>query len=100
MNKTTWYTVVIAMECLLENEPEDQLFSEELVIISAASPNEAESKAQAKGISMNHTYLNENQQRVTWVFRSVLEVHKVIHDELKDGTEIYSRMLPQFGKAG
>jgi len=90
MNAQFWYVVRILMRCsvCVDNEP---LFSEEFVLMRAASYEEAYRKAEAKGKELSHSYENDAGTEVRWILESILEVRRVTSDVLGDGCEIYAR---------
>jgi hypothetical protein len=73
----------------VENEP---LFSEEFVLVRAVSYEEAYGKAEAKGVSLSHSYQNDAGEEVRWTLESILEVKRTIDDDIGDGCEIYARI--------
>lgn len=90
MSVQFWYLVRILMRCSAEvdNEP---LFSEEFVLVRATSYDEAYGKAETKGGTLNHSYQNDSGIEVCWTFQSVLEVRRIMDDDIGDGCEIYAR---------
>jgi hypothetical protein len=76
------------------NVNNEALFSEEFVLVRAASYEEAYRKAEAKGGGlMSHSYQNDAGEEVRWTFESILEVKRTIDDDIGDGCEIYARIL-------
>jgi hypothetical protein len=90
MSDQSWYLARLLMKCSanVENEP---LFLEEFILLRGGSYDEAYEKAETKGRSMAHSYLNDAGGEVQWAFQSVLEIRRLIDDELVDGSELYSR---------
>lgn len=71
------------------------LFSEEFVLLRAESYEEAYGKSGAKGVSMEHSYLNDEKEKVCWTLQGVLEVRQLLDEEITDGTEVYSRTVSE-----
>jgi len=90
MSVQFWYLVRILMMCSA-NVDNEALFSEEFVLVQAVSYNEAYGKAEAKGANLSHTYQNDAGDEVRWMFESILEVRRIMSDEIGDGSEIYAR---------
>jgi hypothetical protein len=90
MSDQSWYLARLLMKCSakVDNEP---LFSEEFVLLRGGSYDEVYEKAETKGRKMAHSYLNDEGHEVRWTFQSVLEIRRVIDDELIDGSELFAR---------
>jgi Domain of unknown function (DUF4288) len=92
MTTLYWYLARILTRCSVEIDQEE-LFSEEFVLLRAASYEEAHRKALAKGETLRHSYLNGAREEVKWSPESVLEVKRILTDNIEDGCEIYARLL-------
>jgi hypothetical protein len=90
MSVQFWYLVRVLMGCSVDIDGEP-LFSEEFVLVRAVSYDEAYGKAEAKGQELCHSYQNDAGVEVCWTFRSVLEVRRIMDDDIGDGCEIYAR---------
>lgn len=88
----SWYLARLLMKSSI-NYDSGSLFMEEFVLTRADSYDEAYAKASNKGVTMEHSYLNERGETIYWSFQCVLEIKEVIDDEILDGTEIYARTL-------
>jgi hypothetical protein len=54
----------------------------------AGSYVEAHHKAEVKGESLSHSYLNGAGNEVRWIFQAVLEVKRILDHNIGDGSEI------------
>jgi hypothetical protein len=90
MSDQVWYVARILLRCsaVVDDQP---LFSEEFVLLKAASYAEAHHKAEVKGGSLGHSYLNGAGDEVRWTFQAVLEVKRTVDHAIGDGSEIYAR---------
>lgn len=91
MSDQSWYLARLLMKCSakVDNEP---LFSEEFVLLRGGCYDEVHEKAETKGRNMAHSNLNDEGHEVRWTFQSVLEIRRLIDDELMDGCELYARI--------
>ena len=91
MSSQFWYLVRILMRCSA-NFDNEALFSEEFVLVRAVSYEEAYGKAEAKSVGLSHSYQNDVKGEVRWIFESILEVKRIMSDDIGDGCEIYARI--------
>jgi hypothetical protein len=86
-----YYIAVILYESSSETPGYKPLYQESFVLIKAASEEEAKVKAQAHGAKEETSYLNENQETITWSLKQLIDVTPVLDERLDDGTELYVR---------
>lgn len=65
-------------------------FDEQIRLIEAKDKLDALLKARLIGIKEEHTFTNEQDEDVNWVFVDVVELRMI--DEFKDGMELCSRI--------
>ena len=65
-------------------------FDEQIRLIEAKDKLEALLKARLIGIKEEHTFTNEQDEDVNWVFVDVVELRLI--DDFKDGMELCSRI--------
>lgn len=81
-----WYIAELVMECRVEREPLNVIHVN-IVLVRANSPEEAFEKAEQLGRNGEDTYLNPNNQIVTFTYRGLRDLN-IIHDELEHGGEL------------
>jgi hypothetical protein len=83
-----WYIAKIVFNIVSENTPHNPQFDEQIRLIAGESNEDAFLKAYALGIREEESFLNNNQNKVTWEFINVAEIIPV--KNLEDGAELYS----------
>ena len=69
------------------------LYEETIRLMVSKDIVEAQEKAAALGLRLQHSYYNESGQEVTWRFEAVLEVQDLCEAELGDGIEVFSTLF-------
>lgn len=82
-----WYIAKIVFRISSGEKPQ---FDEHLRLIQAGNFEEAFLKARMLGILEEDSFMNHSNQKVSWEFINVADLCPIT--ELKDGTEIYSRI--------
>jgi hypothetical protein len=72
---------------------EDDLWEQQVIIIDAPTETDARIQAEQMGRRKEHEYISVTGDRVRWVFRCVETVFELFDEQLKHGTEVYSRFL-------
>ena len=85
----TWYIAKIIFRISSEGANKPQ-FDEHLRLVAANSFDEAFLKARMLGICGEDSFLNNRKKTVKWEFINVAELNAI--SELKDGSELYSRI--------
>jgi hypothetical protein len=93
-----WYNAVLAIELQHPDEPPEVALTTErrVIVLRAGSDDEALAKAgeRCEALKPEVEYLNQYGDRVRWVCREVLSVTQLDADELRDGTEVFSELIP------
>ncbi len=84
-----WFGVRIVLECVIPDDAAKKVFEDKVIVVSASSEQEAESRGRQFGREAEHQYANSDGQPVSWVFREVLDVCSLSDDGLRDGSEVY-----------
>jgi len=87
------YFVCILFESHIDGAGEEDALSEESIrFVVANNYDEAREKAARFGRAAEHSYLNNDGERVSWKFVSVMDVQEFCDAKIDDGTEVYSRL--------
>ncbi|MEU4571520.1 DUF4288 domain-containing protein [Nonomuraea sp. NPDC023979] len=73
-------------------------YSEDIVLIHAASIEEARAAAEAMGHEETSSYKNVYDETVTWSFIGVADVRAALYDTLDDDITLYSRSFDDLGQ--
>lgn len=87
LNTTKWYIAEVVQECCVENDSRNVVHVN-VVLICAVSPEDAFEKAEQLGRESEDTYLNPNNEVVTYTYRGLRNLYVVDDDELEHGTEL------------
>jgi uncharacterized protein DUF4288 len=91
-----WYAARMLFLSLINGEPgPEPLYEERVVLLRAASNEDAEVKARRYGVREGHEYENKEKQTVTWILRSVCEISRVEDAQSDKGWEVSSRYLSE-----
>jgi hypothetical protein len=82
-----WYLAGVVEEIVIEGDPRNVVHIN-THLIEAGSPDEAFRKANELGRAGEHEYTNMDGKQVCVSFRGLRSL-EVIHDELKDGAELF-----------
>jgi hypothetical protein len=85
-----WYLTKLVFRIICGDGDHTPQFDEQLRLISAASKEDAFTKAKQLGEKEQETFYNRKHQLVQWQFINVSELYKL--SELIDGAELYSRI--------
>ncbi len=99
-----WYAVVLLFESTILGEANkdkiDELYSnkfklyeEQIIVVRAQSSDHAYKKAEAEAIKQEMEYRNLYDQLVQRKFVDSLNCQCLFDDEIRSGTEIYSRLF-------
>ena len=86
-----WYIAKVIFKVSNVSRLQTTQFDEHLRLIQANGFEEALLKARILGITEEDQFINDKQQTVKWEFVNVADLLPL--NELKDGTEVYSRIL-------
>lgn len=88
-----WYAVNILYRSEhIPTETKPTIWEESILLIEARSEEEARSEGERIGRSEAHTYEVEDGL-VIWSFEQIDRVYAVDGEELRSGTEVFSRFL-------
>jgi hypothetical protein len=89
-----WYSASILFESV-HNEKMDvnDMWEEQIVLIVANSEEEARAEAEKIGKEREHRYISATGDHVQWEFRQVEAIFELFDNELRPGTEVFSRFL-------
>lgn len=89
--KMHWYSALVAFESLLPiSAPSASVFEIRAVLLRAGTDDAARKKAEQIGRDEQHEYNNSLGERITWLFREVLDVCCLSWVEsFSEGTETY-----------
>jgi len=88
-----WFSAVLTFEAEINGTSEDDGLCEASIrLVEASDIDVAQEKARELGWELEHDYINENGEQVTWRFRSVVEVQEVEEETIVDGVEVFSRL--------
>lgn len=99
-----WYAVVLLFESTISGEPNKdkidehysnkcKLYEEQIIVIRAQSSDQAYNKAEKEAKKSEMEYKNPYDQLVRCKFVNSLNCQCLFDDEIRSGTEIYSRLF-------
>jgi len=89
-----WFVASLLFKSVHTPTPsDDPLWEERLILIQAATQDEANAKAAIIGAQEVHSYKTVVGDTATWMFDGVLNTYEIEGSELSDGTELFSRFL-------
>lgn len=88
-----WYAVNILYRSEhIPTEATPTIWQESILLIQASGEEEARSEGERLGRSGTHTYEVEDGI-VIWSFEQIERVYAIDEEELRSGTEVFSRFL-------
>ena len=94
MTRPTWFAARIILRSVHHDKPRDpKLFEERIVLVHAATEDEARQKAERLGRAAREEYANTDSNAVVWEFMELLDVKQLFLNELEDGCEVYYGFL-------
>lgn len=88
---TRWYVAVLLYESTSPDPGYTPLFEEAILLLQAASDDEARTKAQTHGNQSRTSFKNALGQTIVWSLKHVVDVSEMLVDGPVDGAEIYAR---------
>lgn len=91
-----WYSALILRQ---RTHPEIQvsmdkpLWEESVVLIEADSEQDASIKAEELGARGDISFRAVSTAMVQWKFVKILEIHEILDDSFRHGTEVFSRFI-------
>lgn len=83
-----WYLAKLVFSINIDNGKQASQFDEQTRLIQAGSLEQAFYKARSIGKQEEETFLNKNNNLVSWKFIDVVDLHAL--QDLKDGGLVYS----------
>ena len=91
-----WHSVKLLFRCAVKSGPPSRpLMDESTILVQADSTREAEARALLFATDMETEYKNQYDELVTWRFIALLDIFKIGQQELRNGTQVYSRTYRQ-----
>jgi len=88
-----WYSLESVFVCRVEDIIDDHpLLERKIYLINVLDNEVPDEKANSMGKQLEHEYLNENGERVTWRMKSILEIQELCEKDIYDGMEVFSRL--------
>ena len=88
-----WFTASLLFKSQHHPANRDSLWEEQIVLIEAEDELAAKQKAVKLGKTGELEYRNQTGELLRWSFEQVERLYEVEGNELKDGTELFSRFL-------
>ena len=76
-----------------QKHPTDALWEEQIFLIDAESEEDARVKGEQVARAERAEYRNAAGEMIHWKFKNIESVHQIMDEELKSGTEVFSRFL-------
>ena len=80
-------------EEMSQEELGQDTFEEVVMLIRAEDDDSALREAQFLGAASEHSYVNKYRETVDWKLVSITEVKELLSDDLKHGTQVFSRFF-------
>jgi hypothetical protein len=95
--ESIWFGVRMVFQCLGPNEgSRDRLYEERIILVKAATEEEARVKAERFGKASEHEYRNVDGKRIVWRFKKILDVACLSWETaIADGSEVYYALLDE-----
>ncbi|MGH3118216.1 MAG: DUF4288 domain-containing protein [Gaiellales bacterium] len=87
----TFFIAVVLYVSSSSTPSYNPLYEESFVLFRAGSVEQAREKAEAHALQSEASYENEYGEQIRWHRKHLIDVTPVLYEDLKDGTEIYSR---------
>ena len=101
-DSSNWYVIAILYESVHEGEPKNldedydtstNVYEERHILVRATSTEEAELLGEKIGKEYEDPYENQYGETVTWKLVKILDSFELLDEQLKTGTEVYSRYI-------
>lgn len=102
IDEASWFIVTLLYESVHEGKPKqvdenydslNKTYEESHILLKAMSSEEAYIQGEKFGLENEHNYENEYGEKVYWKLVKILDCYELLDDELKMGTEVYSRFI-------
>ncbi len=102
MSNKKWFVVALLYESVHNVEPKQvdenydnstETYEESHLLVKAESSEDATLLGKKLGQEAEHDYKNQYEETVCWKLVKVLDVFELMDEELKTGTEVYSRFI-------
>jgi hypothetical protein len=85
------YIAILLFESTVDSPGEPPLYREDIALLHAESLETARAAARAHGEGGATSYLNAAGQRVTCALKHVVDVNRLLYDDLDGDVDLYSR---------
>lgn len=88
-----WYAVSLLYKSIhVPSEPKETLWEERILLMQTGTESEAREQAEKVAKSGEHAYDVEDGV-VTWAFERIESVFSIRDEEIRSGSEVFSRFL-------
>ncbi|MCH8614166.1 DUF4288 domain-containing protein [Arsenicicoccus dermatophilus] len=88
---TTRFVAVLLSHSSSQAQGYVPLWSEDLVLIHADSPEEARTRAAERGRAAATSYRNDRGESIVWTFDRVVDVAPLLDEDLAQDADLYTR---------
>ncbi len=90
-----WFSVEALYSCRIESDFDDgeSLIERKIFLIDVPKGESSEDKARLMAKSMEHEYMNPDNEKVKWELRRILDIQELCEKTLYDGVEVFARLL-------
>src|SRR5438876_745565 len=89
-----WFSVsVLSVAEHDDKRPSDALWEEQIFLVDAQHKEEALLKGEEFAKAGRPRYKNADGEVICWKFERVESIHELLEQEVKSGTEVFSRFL-------
>ncbi|QBD83167.1 DUF4288 domain-containing protein [Ktedonosporobacter rubrisoli] len=85
-----FYIAVLLYESAADAQDYQPLYEECFILVKAATREEAEKQAIAYA-GQPYSYTNEYGEKITWSLKRIVDINKVLDDQLNGVSELYAR---------
>lgn len=102
MDSPKWFVVALLYESIHKGKPKQvdenydsltKTYEESHILVKATSTEEALLLGRKTGEENEHDYENQYGERVFWKLIKILDCFELLDENLKTGTEVYSRYI-------
>ncbi|MEH2458346.1 DUF4288 domain-containing protein [Nostoc sp.] len=91
-----FYIAIILYKSSSDKPDYQTLYQESFVLIKAASLESAKAKALNDGKNESVSYINENEETITWSLQQVVDVNSVLDDNFDSAEDIVNLYTRHF----
>lgn len=94
-----WFSVSLLFESVHSDETKESYWEERIIILNCTSEEEAISRAIDIGKNEEFEYTpveSQESEKINMVFRKIERIFLIDEEVIKDGSEVFSRMLRDY----